>query len=307
MHDDIVWAHDNYLSRRFPVRLSYEEEEEEEEEGGGAKVVATTCASLNQSLGVMLPLFDLLNHSYSTDIDWEGGTSSGVSFHCGVNSAGIAAGEEVFNNYGNKGNEQLMLAHGFCIQDNVHDSYGLKLLARMPVDDGSIDGDGDGGSGSGSSGGVVCVGVFWIFRSDNPDVMEQRIEQIPSTLWRAIGDAVGYLHESDGAKGSGEESGEESGEVPAVVVACEDVEMLLQTLQGRLVPFTKTKDVDVGLIVGSKEAKEVLNGDGGEDGVVKARRRFVAMYRDGQRRVLEDVIQVLKSMLGVDDEEDGFR
>ena len=153
---DFAWAHDNYLSRRFPKRLSTEPavviaekdnntntsngknsnkdfENGKEREGSkgdsspvdlNQSIVASTCSPLNGELGVMLPLFDLLNHSYETKIDWTG-TSSGVSFNCGLQSNGVQAGKEVFNNYGNKSNEVLMMIHGFAMSSNLHDSYGL--------------------------------------------------------------------------------------------------------------------------------------------------------------------------------------
>ena len=77
--------------------------------------------------------------------------------------------------------------------------------------------------------------------------------------------------------------------VGAVEVDFEDVEMLLRTLQGRLQPFLVTKEIDVQLC----ESKES-----------DFRERFVAIYRDGQRKTLEDVIHVLNSMLGKNIEEE---
>ena len=75
----------------------------------------------------------------------------------------------------------------------------------------------------------------------------------------------------------------------AVEVDFEDVEMLLRTLEGRLQPFLFTKEIDVKLC----ESKES-----------DFRERFVAIYRDGQRKTLEDVIHVLNSMLGKNIEEE---
>ena len=157
--DALAWAYDMYLSRRFPETLAV---------GKLAKRRGKPRNSmLTQSVGVMLPLFDLLNHSTGTDIDWCG-DARGVAFHVGAKSLGVAAGAEVFNNYGDKGNEELMMVHGFAIHNNLHDSYGLRLLMRTSADDPPR-----------------CLGVFRMHRSDNPDVISSaQVPPCPST-WPA--------------------------------------------------------------------------------------------------------------------------
>ena len=67
VHSDIVWAHDNYVSRRFPATLSIEKNVED-----------LTYSSVNLSLGIMLPLLDLANHSFDVELGWHGDTE-GVS------------------------------------------------------------------------------------------------------------------------------------------------------------------------------------------------------------------------------------
>ena len=42
--------------------------------------------------------------------------------------AGISIGDEIFNNYGFKANDQLMLKHGFALDDNPGDTYPLQLM-----------------------------------------------------------------------------------------------------------------------------------------------------------------------------------
>jgi hypothetical protein len=305
-HQDIVWAHDNYVSRRFPSSLSWVQEQEQgEEQEQNKDIVASTFSSVNLSLGIMLPLLDLANHSFDVELGWEG-NKDGVSFVCGSTKKvqGVEAGGEVFNHYGSKGNEELMTAHGFAIYNNKHDSYGLNLSMRLPaaaavvessIDSGLGDGDGNGngngdgngngnGHGHGHGNGEVntnlascCVGVFWIHRSDNPDVVNSELEQIPSELWRAVCDPMEYMKQQQ------EQKMQDGNDQAPVTVDFEDVEMLLHTLRGRLQPFLLTNTQDILLCQAS----------GGDP-----RARFVAVYRDGQRRVLEDVILVLEGMLG---------
>lgn len=47
-------------------------------------------------------------------------------------SDGVPKGEEVFNNYGQKGNEELLLAYGFAIENNTADSAALKIKIPEP-------------------------------------------------------------------------------------------------------------------------------------------------------------------------------
>jgi hypothetical protein len=39
----------------------------------------------------------------------------------------------VFNNYGNKSNENLIISHGFAIFNNIHDSYLLEVRVGVQV------------------------------------------------------------------------------------------------------------------------------------------------------------------------------
>ena len=56
---------------------------------------------------VLLPLVDLINHDVSAQVTWER-SSSALHFVLGQN---LKRGEHVWNNYGNKGNEERKLMH----------------------------------------------------------------------------------------------------------------------------------------------------------------------------------------------------
>jgi len=72
---------------------------------------------------VLFPVQDLPNHSHDARVDW--------SFDPGRFSITVTdpieEGVEVFNNYGTKGNDELLLGYGFCIPHNPHDSVRLTL------------------------------------------------------------------------------------------------------------------------------------------------------------------------------------
>ena len=93
----------------------------------------------------MIPLWDLLNHQPAASVKW---TSTPTSkdvllqitcvghfflffFYVGViisspmpprTRRSIPMGSEVFNNYGSKSNEEMLLSYGFCLKDYIFDS-----------------------------------------------------------------------------------------------------------------------------------------------------------------------------------------
>ncbi|KAI5959294.1 uncharacterized protein KGF55_005444 [Candida pseudojiufengensis] len=75
----------------------------------------------NESM--LLPVVDMLNHNPKAKVQW---TCNNESFVFETDSV-IPNGEEIFNNYGMKGNEELLLAYGFAIENNVADSVALKI------------------------------------------------------------------------------------------------------------------------------------------------------------------------------------
>jgi hypothetical protein len=165
----LSWAHDMYVSRRFPPALGLDSSECAPPEGNAP------CSTLSETLGIMLPLMDVLNHKPMADVDWMS-SEAGVAFHVGKDARQLRAGDEVFNNYGNKGNGSLLISYGFSIHNNPFDSYGLRLLVQMSASDPPSE-----------------LGIFHILRSDNPEVVEGYAEQIPSALWRAVSNPKTFL------------------------------------------------------------------------------------------------------------------
>lgn len=82
---------------------------------------------LQEDVAMLLPLVDLLNHNPGAKVSW-GGQKDRFVFE---SHDTIAAGQELFNNYGQKGNEELLLAYGFCLENNAADSVALKIKAPL--------------------------------------------------------------------------------------------------------------------------------------------------------------------------------
>ena len=149
-----LWAHSCFSSRGFPHALSVPPGHPSEgaaaaaapgdASGGGAEPDDVAAAHAAGPVGCMLPVLDLLNHRYRTPVEWRreaaaaapaaasdacDGGGARVSF---VTQAPIAAGEEVFNNYGPKSNEELLLSFGFVLPDNPQDTLALRLPLPPP-------------------------------------------------------------------------------------------------------------------------------------------------------------------------------
>ncbi|KAK5174229.1 uncharacterized protein LTR77_001309 [Saxophila tyrrhenica] len=79
---------------------------------------------------VLFPGLDAANHSHESRVDW--------TFDLGVftiklagagEREGVAAGSEVFNNYGAKSNGELLIGYGFCTAQNENDIVSMTLKA----------------------------------------------------------------------------------------------------------------------------------------------------------------------------------
>ena len=81
------------------------------------------------TLGALLPGLDMMDHASGHPIGWEAGGGT-VRFRCRVP---VAAGEPLYNNYGPKGNAELLFTYGFALMDNPMDTVEGIWVARSPA------------------------------------------------------------------------------------------------------------------------------------------------------------------------------
>lgn len=89
----------------------------------------------NPGQAILLPIIDLLNHENSSNVEWR---YQGNVFSL-LNLDSIEEGVEVFNNYGAKGNEELLMGYGFAVEKNQCDSIALKVKLPPSVVKASVD------------------------------------------------------------------------------------------------------------------------------------------------------------------------
>jgi len=247
----------------------------------------------------LIPGLDMFNHRTGEKVTLEADAEHAQI----VCDAPVAAGTEIFINYGHKSNEELLFAYGFCLRDNPLDlvtiqlacdgagevgAYRRQLLRAcgVPWKEAGVappeETDGNpakGGGGGGAPGGEgwLSVGPFFI--------RSQEMGGVPGELLSAL--AVCMV----------EAPGEE------LQLTLDEVEGLKKKLESKLDALKPRSAADSKLVgrCGGGGARE----GGSEDragAVAVQRRRAAAIYRDGQRRVLQEAIQELEGLL---DEEDG--
>ncbi|KAG0638467.1 hypothetical protein HOY80DRAFT_967431 [Tuber brumale] len=102
-----LWASTVFTSRSFPGKLM----------NWDRKIVHE-----DDTMPILFPLIDSLNHYPVTKITWQ---PSDTSLRI-ISGAGVSAGAEVYNNYGPKPNEELLMGYGFTLLQNPFDSVLLK-------------------------------------------------------------------------------------------------------------------------------------------------------------------------------------
>lgn len=106
-----LWSCAIFNSRAFPFILN-----------------SSKAQDLNEAF--LLPVFDLLNHNnQKADVKWDFEDNQYIFKTKQV----LEQGSEVFNSYGPKTNEELLLNYGFVLEDNPDDKANISL--RIPEDE----------------------------------------------------------------------------------------------------------------------------------------------------------------------------
>ncbi|CAG8447945.1 2184_t:CDS:10 [Scutellospora calospora] len=112
-----MWACDVISSRSFPNKLVNPDDTETKE--------------------ALFPLIDSFNHKPRQKITWEVHERNKLRL---VASDYIEAGQQIYNNYGSKSNEELLVGYGFCIPDNPDDWVVIKVnISQDPQCDEKLD------------------------------------------------------------------------------------------------------------------------------------------------------------------------
>ncbi|EEB08095.1 lysine methyltransferase [Schizosaccharomyces japonicus yFS275] len=81
---------------------------------------------------ILIPLVDSLNHKPRCPIIWNKVTKESHAVQL-VSVKPISSGGQVYNNYGPKGNEELLMGYGFCLPNNEFETFALRLSLDKAV------------------------------------------------------------------------------------------------------------------------------------------------------------------------------
>ncbi|KAL5118504.1 hypothetical protein ACEQ8H_003519 [Pleosporales sp. CAS-2024a] len=93
--------------------------------------ISTHIVPDHDTVPVLFPVIDLFNHSATAQVEWHFEPSTAFSLKL-LQADAVKPGQEVFNNYAPKQNDELLLGYGFCLEENPIDQFPLKL-AFSPI------------------------------------------------------------------------------------------------------------------------------------------------------------------------------
>jgi len=105
LSDSLLWAATIFTSRAF---------------------ISTHILPERETIPILFPVVDILNHSVSAKVEWDFQPHQSFTLKC-LEGESFQPGQELFNNYAPKQNDELLLGYGFCLEDNPIEQFALKL------------------------------------------------------------------------------------------------------------------------------------------------------------------------------------
>jgi hypothetical protein len=88
--------------------------------------ISTHILPERETTPILFPVVDILNHSVSAKVEWDFQPHHSFALKC-LEGEFFQPGQELFNNYAPKQNDELLLGYGFCLEDNPIEQFALKL------------------------------------------------------------------------------------------------------------------------------------------------------------------------------------
>jgi hypothetical protein len=88
--------------------------------------ISTHILPDHETVPILFPVIDILNHSATAKVEWDFNPHTSFSLKL-LEGDTFAPGQELFNNYAPKQNDELLLGYGFCLEKNPIEQFPLKL------------------------------------------------------------------------------------------------------------------------------------------------------------------------------------
>ncbi|KAJ4295347.1 hypothetical protein N0V90_007358 [Kalmusia sp. IMI 367209] len=95
--------------------------------------ISTHILPDEETFPILFPVVDILNHSPTANVEWDFHPLQDFTLKV-LGYDGIRPGDELFNNYAPKQNDELLLGYGFCVEDNPVEQFAIKMRLPSPVE-----------------------------------------------------------------------------------------------------------------------------------------------------------------------------
>ncbi|KAF1813675.1 SET domain-containing protein [Eremomyces bilateralis CBS 781.70] len=214
-------------------------------------------------LPLLFPMVDLLNHHPTARVDWHFDATGAMTIAA---ESPPKPGDQVYNHFGPFPNEKLLLGYGFALEDNPYDEVTVQL-------------------------GGIRPGVHELLRASLP-------ERFPGPTLTPESVRFSLIGSSHAVKGYKDSPLPCLRGVPPDLFAIMEAEVRYGRMQAGEGEEGVRMDALVGLFgMVERKLEGIRRWDGGVEGEREERGRYARIYREGQVRILEEVMGEIEAYL----------
>lgn len=86
-----------------------------------------------ETFPILFPVIDILNHSPTARVEWDFHPLQDFTLKI-LSHEEIQPGDEIYNNYAPKQNDELLLGYGFCVPDNPVEQFAIKMRLSPEIE-----------------------------------------------------------------------------------------------------------------------------------------------------------------------------
>jgi hypothetical protein len=79
---------------------------------------------------ILFPVVDILNHSVEAKVEWDFHPFQDFALNILTD---VNEGQELYNNYAPKQNDELLMGYGFCVEDNPMEQFAIKMMVPPEI------------------------------------------------------------------------------------------------------------------------------------------------------------------------------
>ncbi|KAF2449464.1 SET domain-containing protein [Karstenula rhodostoma CBS 690.94] len=95
--------------------------------------ISTHIIPDRETFPILFPVVDILNHSPTAKVEWDFHPLQDFTLKI-LGHEEVRPGDEVYNNYAPKQNDELLLGYGFCVPDNPVEQFAIKMRLSPQIE-----------------------------------------------------------------------------------------------------------------------------------------------------------------------------